>query len=497
MFDIQEAKDDLLKAATYLAQKITSSEGRSEAITQIVPFYLEMNQIETAVELANKIIDPFVKDQILLRIAEKCASMDKDNYALELSQMIEDDSLYLQALEQIAFQKIKLGQVEKAMQIAEMLSHPDSIYSALVSYLAEKGKNKQQISEIINKICFPTIKAFSLQNVSLIFAKNDKEKAIEFLEKALEAAFEIDYKIDEIKILIDIAEAFHVLQLTDKAIETLEKAKREAEKLDDLDRENLLSSISVAFLKNGSIELADEALDFIEDKTLIASTLVGFSDVFLKNQENTEAAEALEEALQILRSQTESEIRSTLMRNHALTLVAVRFANLTEIEKAILAAETINDDQEQKAAFSEMAKVLALRQEDELAEQITKMIPYELNRAETFINLFDIKTSLGQSEKATRFLKLAADSVDFIPQHSLQVRACCDLAERFIECGEIEEGIKFAKQALQMSLKMRNEALRVVCLGYVANVYRKNNLTLSEEEKNLLYEILFRAETST
>lgn len=496
MFHIEEAKTDLLKAATHLAQKITSSEGQAEAFSQIISSYLEQNQIDIAFQLAKQIIDPFTKDQIMLQISEKCAQIGEDELAFELVEQIEDESLHLQAFEKIAFQKIVSGQIEKAIQIAGKLSHPDNIYSELCSYFARQNK-AQEAQEIADRISFPTTKALALQDASSIFVENiQKEKAIEFLEKALEVTFGIDYKIDEIKLLISIAESFIKIQMTDKAIEILGIARKEAGKIDDPDREHFLSLISIAFLESGNIELADETLDFVTDKTLIASTLVGFSDFFLKNGEKNEALEALDEALQILKSQSEYEIQSTRMFDQTLISIATRLADPVEVERAILATEMIKSTQEKITALQEIACILAFKQEDELAEQIAKMISKENNRSEAFIRLSSTKLFLNQKEKALYFLDIAVEYIDFIPQAFLQVKIHNEAAQRFFDCDNREEGEKMAREALQKSLKIKDEVLKITCIVTTDRTYKQNSIKLSEEEVNLLYESLIRSEMS-
>lgn len=282
MLKVDELKQNILKAATHLATKKRSTEGQADAFKQLVPIYLQRNEVDFAASLADTLNDPFTRDQLLMEIAERCASINDDDYALQLADAIEDDSINLQALERIAVRKISLGQVDKALQIADSIEHPDNIYSELVVYLTQQGA-LSDAKEITQRIYLPTIKAATqLQMAIILLEQSQMEDASSLIDEALQTSSEIDYKIDEIKTLIEIGNTLIRAEMLDKAIKTLDRARQETIKLNDVAKETLLSVISTSFLESGNIELADETLDLITDKTIIASTLSSFANIFWK-----------------------------------------------------------------------------------------------------------------------------------------------------------------------------------------------------------------------
>src|SRR6476620_4799108 len=90
-----DAEHDMLAAAAYLAENITSADGRAEAMKAIVPIYLAAGNVDLAAELANSIDEPFARDRLLVQVAVKCAELDDDEYAVQLADAIEDDGRVL------------------------------------------------------------------------------------------------------------------------------------------------------------------------------------------------------------------------------------------------------------------------------------------------------------------------------------------------------------------------------------------------------------------
>src|SRR5687767_7384557 len=87
---IEDARENLLSCAAFLAESISSAEGHAEALSEIVPFYLQKNEVDLAAQLADSIDDPFARDRLLMNVAEKCAAIDDDEYAFQLVESIED-----------------------------------------------------------------------------------------------------------------------------------------------------------------------------------------------------------------------------------------------------------------------------------------------------------------------------------------------------------------------------------------------------------------------
>jgi DNA-directed RNA polymerase specialized sigma54-like protein len=136
-----EAESDLVAAAAYLAEAVSSADGRAEAMSAVVPLYLKRNDVDTAAELANSVDDGFTRDRLLTQVAEKCAETDDDEYALQLAEAIEDTGLRSQALERVALIKASKGQLEAASGITADLDHRDFALAGIAAKQAELGDN--------------------------------------------------------------------------------------------------------------------------------------------------------------------------------------------------------------------------------------------------------------------------------------------------------------------------------------------------------------------
>jgi tetratricopeptide (TPR) repeat protein len=489
-FYLENAKDDILKAATYLAEKLSSTDGYAEAMKTIVPLYLEKNEVDLAAELADNVHDPFVRDYLLMLVAEKCSEIDDDEYALQISEAIDDKAIQVETLEKIALRKIEKGSIEKALKIAEMLYTPERIFKEVALKYAENG-NVEKAKSFIEQILIPSDKVLALQSLSEFLLKQNKtEEALQILNQACDQIEELDYEADKIRTLEEIANLFIRIGQKDKAIELLEKARQKAEKLEGIDRESLLSIIALGFLNAGSLELADRTLDLISDKIIIASTLISFARYFYENGESTEALDALEEAYQIQKSASAKEIRSTKEVFQLLSFIAVEFAKFGKGERAIEIAQQIGDENEQFKALSQIAQVFALQNKNEMVDQAIKAINQEDGKLFALIAVSDASKAQNRMDEALNSLQLALELVETVPQLSSRVSIYNEIAERFLNYGQIDKAREILLESIKTAALIRDESLASIALALSSKIYEKAGFTLNDSEKNILYQIL-------
>lgn len=494
LISIEEAESDLLACATRLAENVKSAEGHAEALKTIVPLYLRKWEVDLAAQLADTVSDPFTRDRLLISVAEKCTEIDDEDYAFQLAEAIEDIGLQGEALEKIAIQQILKGNIEKASETAEVLDHPDNVYTEMAVHFAGAG-NLQKADEAINSIAFPTARAFALQTVAVALLERQKlNEAVEILERAFSAAAEIDFETDEIRAFTEIGNLFIEARRLDRAIETFDKARQIAEKIDTAHREYLLSAISLGFFHAGSLDLADRTLDLIQDKTQISSTLVGFAVGFWEKDEKKEALEALTEAYQILKSQSEKETRDSRAKFRLFRTIAVQFAVFEKYEQAIEIAHEIVDETEQTAALLHIIQLAAVQGKDDWAEQIVKSLNEDADRTFAYINLSDAKEKLGAKEEALSFLDEAAHVSGTIPQLFSRSAACNELIKRFLEYGKNDRAREIFTENLETIAQIRDESLRAVALANLSEVAEKAEFTLTNEEREILRAMIRRAE---
>lgn len=481
--DVNQAEQDLLACATYLTEKIKSSDGHAEAISEIIPYYLAKNDVDLAAEMADSIDDPFTRDKLLVLVAEKCAELKDDEYAFQLVEAIEDFTIQASAAEKIVVQKAKQKDFETALQATEFLSDDSNALSVIAS---EQSPN--EALQTIDKIEFPLTKIHSLLQLGT------RENKLEYIENALVIADEINLKEEHIRALTDIAEHFNALKRNDLAIQTLDKARQEAEKLDNYRRDNFLSNISVHFFRAGSIDLADRTLDSVEDKYYVSVTLLGFAEQYFAQKETEDAIDALEESYAILKSQADNEIRDSKARFELFAVIAIRFAVFGKYERALEIADENQNPNARLSALSQIAQVAVLNGNDDFANQALKLVNDDADRVMFLISLSDVKKNLNQNEDALHYLDESYLLCETIPQLTMRVSAFNEIIVRFCELGKAEKGREICTENLQTIVKILDESQKVSGLASLHGIFEDYHFELNAKEKQFLQTLVRQAE---
>lgn len=490
----EEAQTNLLAGAAFLAEEIDSSDGRAEAMQEIVPLYLEKGKVDLAAEFADTVDDPFVRDRLLIRVAEKCAAIGDDEYALQLVEAIEDESLQNAAREQIVFQHAVKGEFEKAVQLTETLAFKDNAFADIALHQAIGG-DEESARATVAKIDFPQAKVTALQNIAeLHLQKGDNARAAEMLDEAVASAHETDFSEAKIRSLFHIANDFVEAKRNDRAIEIYDSARAFAEEIDTINRDNLLATAALGFLQAGSLELADRTLDLVEDKTQIASCLLGFSQVFWDKDERGEALETLEEAFAILKSQRDKETRDSRARFNLWTQIAVYFAWFDKWERAIETAQENPSQTEQTSALSQIAQICASQNKTELARQAIAAIGDDADKMFALIGVAATKNKAGEQEKALAHLTEAAALCETVPQFTVRSSAFTELAKRFYENGAPERARQISLENLDTIAQIRNSGSRAAALARLGQLYEQFRFDSNDAEKKALLKVISRAE---
>ncbi len=492
---VEQAQENLLSCAAFLAEGIGSAEGHAEAMKEIVPHYLAKGDVDLAAALADTVDDPFVRDRLLSKVAAKCAEIDDDEYAFQLVEAIEDHGLQGEARENIALSKAAKGEFEKAFEIAAGLDHPSNALGLIAYYLTVNNR-EEEAKQTLSRIEYPAAKVHALQLIAEHYEKdNQTEKANIALDEAAVSAEESDFPEEKIRVLQYVAEHYRANGRNDKAIETFDKAKTIAEQIDGVHRDNLLAGIALGFLRAGSIELADRTLDLVGDKTQISNALVGFSQEFWNNGEKEDALETLEEAFAILKSQKDAEIRDSRARFNLWGVIAVQFAKYEKAERGIEIAQENIAEMEQLSALSQIAQVCTTQGKDELARQAINAIFEDSQRMFALIGISDAKNSLGEREKALEYLNEAAALCETVPQLPSRSAAYNEFTTRFHNYGEVTKSRLMSHANLETIADIRDESMQVVTLAQLADIYEKESFTPTNNEKEVMIAMLRRAET--
>ncbi len=494
LITIEEAQNNLLSCAAFLTEDIRSSDGYSEAMKTIVPRYIEKGDVDLAAELADTVQDPFVRDRLLMLVAEKCAAIDDDEYAFQLTGAIEEFGMQEASRERIILQKSLKGEFEKALQIADGLTHKSEALAIIAVNQAAQSQEENAL-QTIEQIDFPNAKVSALQNLASInLQKSEDAKAVGLLEKASEAANEIEHNEEKIRAFIEIGNNFIEAKRSDKAVETFDKAKINAENLDNVHRDAFLSNISQGFLRSGSLDLADRTLDLVSDKMQMASTLVGFAQEFWRKDEREEAVEVLEEAYAILKSQQDKETRDSRAKYALFAAISVQFARFEKPERAIEIAQGNEDEMQANSALAQIAQVCAAQGKDDWMRQAIQAINEDASRMFALIGVSDAKKNSDKKEEAVGILNEAAHLAETVPQFSSRSSAYNELAKRFIEYGDTERARGISRENLETIAQIRDESSRAVALANMEELYNQAGFSLIDPEKEILLSLMRSAE---
>jgi len=425
-----DAESDLLSCAAYLAESIPSGEAHAEAIAAVVPRYLEKGNVDLAAELANTVDDPFTRDRLLIAIAAKCAEAGDDDYAMQLVEVINEPGFQVQTHERIGFAKAAQGEFEKARGVAENIAHSDNVLAAIAVKQAASGDAKAA-SATIDEIEFATAAVSALNAIAVGRLRNgESESALENIERSFVRTEEIEHDEERIQAMCSVGNLFIDAGENGRAVAAFDKARTEAEAIDNIHRDRLLALAANGFLLAGSVDLADRTLDGVADKTQIASVVLEFARDHWRKDEKTEAFEALEEAHDILRSQRENETRDSKSKFALLGSVAVQFAGFERAERGIEIAEGIDDENQRSAALSQIAKIAAMQKTDDFAQMALNAINDDSVRIGALIAMSDAILET-DAERSRKFLDDANEQASGIAQFGPRAQSYAEIANRY------------------------------------------------------------------
>lgn len=491
---IEEAREDLLACAVYLAGNINSHEAQAEAIKPIVRRYLEKGDVDNAAHFSDVVNDSFFRNQLMVAVIEKCVELNDDEYAFQLVEAIDDYGLQATARETIAEQEAIRGDFEKATEIAENLEHSSNAFATIAVNQAKKGLEPEAL-QTLTKIEYDKAIVGALETIATHFLEQKQpEKALDYLEKAFEEAESIEFAEDRISSLLEIGNLFIAVERNDKAIETFAKATREIEKLDGVHVDVLYANAAIGYLNAGSIDFADRTLDEVHDKVQMANCLLGFSQVFLRDNENEESLDALEESYAILKSQEETEIRDTKARNQMFSNIAIQFARLEKIERAVEIAHENEDESLTTLALTNIAQLCILQGKDDLADETLKGIEADNKKLTALIAMSDAQNQAENKSKAVELLNEAEALVGYIPQFIARAETQNELAKRYAFYGKNEKSRELASQSLQTIGNILGDNNRSIALTELSTIFEKNEFVLNDEDKEVLATIIKKSD---
>jgi tetratricopeptide (TPR) repeat protein len=476
------AENDLFACAAYLAESIKSSDGHAEAMLAVIPRYLSKGEVDLAAEFANTVDDPFMRDKLLILVAEKCAGIDDDEYAGQLIDAIEDFGLQTEGRERIGLIKAAKGQFEAARRIASSMPHPDYVDAGIALKQAADGDD-EAARDTIAGIDFVSARVSAYLSIAHAKLNSDEtESAVQYLEQAPAPAAEIEHEEERIRSFVEIGNLFIAAKQNGRAIETFDTARGYAEELDNIHRDAFFAAVSTGFLRAGSQDLSDRALDLVADKTQIASCLLAHARHYWNNDLKDDAVESLEEAYAILRSQRDIETRNSKERFGLFSSIAAQFAGFEKGMRAIEIAEGIEDENERMSSLSQIAAILTLRKEDDLARNALNAIGEDAQRVFALIGMSDAKARNGEMESAIALLDEAVHLTETVPQLASRSSAYNEIAKRLYELGETDKARSTAHTNLETIASIRDQSSRAVSLVLLSEFAEASGLAIDESQ---------------
>jgi len=477
----EEASSSLLHAAAFLAERLESVDGMSEAMNEIVPRFIEAGDVDTAAALADITTDPLTRDRLLVLVAEKCIEKRDDEYGMQLVEAIEDLSLAAGASERIALKMIERGDIANALEIAANLGHPDEVLrlAAIEKYGA--GAFEESLS-IASRIESPSTKAALAMSLAKLASDSGSSAELENqLKNAERHAAEIDLPEESATFLIELGNLCVEIGRSDFAVKIFEDSKTRAEVLNWPYRDNLIAAGAVGLFAAGAVSLADLALDLVTDKSVVARTLATFSHYLRKKGEDADAVQALDEAYEILKSQKEKEIRDFRSNNAAWRSVALQLAFSGETEKSLSVVNDIPDDHSKSVAASQCAVVFAESTTDSRWREFFKKIDDPITQTATLIAISENMIKKGGIETAKQLLDECGEMVERIDQPLASCGVLTDMVSIFVKMGETGRATEKLGEAISVCSSIVNASNQAVALARLSSKVDSNKISLTEE----------------
>ncbi len=486
LISIEDAREDLLSCAVYLAENIGSTEARAAAIETIITYYLQHSDVDTSAEIADSVDDPFIRDRLLAEVVSKCAEIGDDEYAFQLVDAIDEQTTKNSARGKIAIQKAKKGQFAEAIELAGKLDHSSDVFAAIAIYQAVSGA-ALEAEKTLDRVDFFSAKVVALQEIALFqLQEKDTDSAVITLDRAFSIAGEIEFTEDKIRALLAIAGSYAEAGEKEKACNALDAARRVVESIEGAHKDNLFVNIAIGFLRAGNVDEADSTLDLVEDKSQIADCLIGFTQVFRLEEDEEEALESLEEAYAMLKSQTEREIRNSKVRLQLFGSIAREFAELGKVERAIEIAHENPDGQLRNSALTQIAQICTAESYPEMAKAAVSGIEPESQRIPALIALSDVLVKEKRVEEALEKLNEASDMAREIQQYIFRCELQNQIARRLFEVGDAEGARRILSEGLESANEIRGGAHRSVALAELSESYKQLEFDLSPEDKEII-----------
>lgn len=338
----------------------------------------------------------------LRSIAISLAKNGDFDRALTLAKSIKEDWAHAEALSEIAQALAKAGIFERALAVVETIKDEQRCAQAL-GYIALTLVKKKEVNQardvlartrsMIKDSDDRVHQSQALSEIALALAK-DVEKALQIWSQSLLVASSINYEWYRIKVLSNIALAMNEAGITDKALQVMGEAYKDVEDVNKEFQSSALSTVAGHQALIGEREQAHQAIDralqiaeAMQSGFECVRALNDAADYLIKLGEVEQARGVLYKALSVARrirgrghrAWALSEVSAVLITmgeveqarqilaeslplakgdDRPLSHVALGFAQIGEVDRALAVASEVSDKHEASIALRGVVQTL-------------------------------------------------------------------------------------------------------------------------------------------
>jgi hypothetical protein len=138
------------------------------------------------------------------------------------------------------------------------------------------------------------------------------------------------------------------------------------------------------------------------------------------------------------------------------------------------------------AALSQIAQILILQKQDQLARDTVNLITEDANRLFALLGIAEAKQKLGEADAALALIEDAAALAETVPQLGVRSSVLNEIALRLIDLGQMDKARDISHQNLELILQIKDESSRAVELANLSSVRAMLDFDLTDEERSLV-----------
>jgi preprotein translocase subunit Sec63 len=141
-------------------------------------------------------------------------------------------------------------------------------------------------------------------------------------------------------------------------------------------------------------------------------------------------------------------------------------------------------------ALGQIAQILTIQKNDELARQAINSIPDDVHRMFALIRVSDAAASNVENEKATDILEEAHALAEGVPQLASRSSAFIEFAKRFLQHGNSNRAREISLENLQTISTIRDESTRAAAIANLAELYEDAKFEINPAEVEVLQKLV-------